>query len=84
MLIPRIEIGGASQFERIIRYSPNVRPGIGVVGVDRVEEAFQGRCTQSLESKGFPPLSNEKRASDRAEQEGQVFHHAGIKSKKRT
>jgi len=49
-----VEIRGARKRQRILRNTPDMRPGFSVIGVDCVEQAFQGGRPESLECNALP------------------------------
>jgi len=54
MLRSLVEICGACERQRILRNTTDMRPGFGVIGVDCVEQAFQGGRPESLECNALP------------------------------
>jgi hypothetical protein len=66
-LLALVEIGCARERERIVRDTPDMSAGLGVVGVDCVQEAFESRRSKPLESEPFPALAIEENACRRTD-----------------
>ena len=68
-LFALIEIGCASERQRVVGDTPDMRAGLGVVGVDGVQETFERRGSESLEGEPFTPLAVEENTCSRTHEE---------------
>ena len=59
-LLALVQIGCTRERERIVGHAPDMSASLGVIRVDCVEEAFEGRRPKSLESEPFSPLAIEE------------------------
>src|SRR5262245_49542593 len=62
--LPLIESGCVRNDQRIVRDSPNVLPGLRIVGFDRVQQCLEAGGGKSLEGATRSTLANKERHSN--------------------